>query len=111
MVPAQMSTPESIDVTAAARALHAGAFLLDVREPAELALCALAGATAIPLGEVPAALGQLPEDRDILVLCHHGARSGMVTRFLRAHGFPRATNVAGGIDAWAREVDPTLPRY
>jgi rhodanese-related sulfurtransferase len=63
------------------------------------------------MGEIPARLGDLPRDQPLLVLCHHGARSLHVTRFLRAQGFALACNVAGGIDAWAREVDPTLARY
>ncbi|MFI5335176.1 MAG: rhodanese-like domain-containing protein [Opitutales bacterium] len=106
-----METPWQIDVLTAVHRLQAGALLLDVREPDELACCALAGATHIPMRDIPGALGQLPPDRDILVLCHHGGRSLHVTRFLRANGFARATNVAGGIDAWAEQVDPTLTRY
>jgi adenylyltransferase/sulfurtransferase len=53
----------------------------------------------------------LPRDRPILVLCHHGGRSRRVTQFLRAHGFAHATNIAGGIDAWAVHVEPSLARY
>ncbi len=111
MVPRSMTAPWEIDVLTAARSREAGALLLDVREPDELALCALPGCTAIPLGEVPAGLARLPRDRDILVLCHHGSRSRLAVRFLREQGFDRASNVTGGIDAWARQVDPALPRY
>jgi rhodanese-related sulfurtransferase len=106
-----MPVPLETDVITAARQFAAGALLLDVREPAELAVSSLPGATAIPMRDLPAALEQLPRDRDILVLCHHGGRSAMVTRFLRAQGFARATNVAGGINAWSEQVDPELPRY
>ena len=106
-----MTTPLEIDAATAARELQTGAMLLDVREPEELAICSLPGSTDIPMREVPAALERLPQDRDILVLCHHGSRSLMVVRFLRAHGFERAITVAGGIDAWAQVVDPSLPRY
>ena len=106
-----MPTPLEIDVATATRELQSGAMLLDVREPDELAICSLPGSTDIPMREVPSALDRLPQDRDILVLCHHGSRSLMVVRFLRAHGFERATNVAGGINAWAQVVDHSLPRY
>ena len=103
--------PSEIDVTSARAQLAAGATLLDVREPDEHAICQVAGSLLLPMREVPAALDQLPRDRNLLVLCHHGARSQHVTRFLRANGFPRAINVRGGIDAWATELDPTLPHY
>jgi adenylyltransferase/sulfurtransferase len=56
-------------------------------------------------------LADLPRDRPIMVLCHHGNRSGRVTQFLRANGYSLASNVAGGIDAWAETIDPSLPRY
>lgn len=106
-----MDYPTETDVASAARLHAAGACLLDVREPHELATVAIAGALCIPMREIPARLGEMPVDRQVLVLCHHGVRSGHVTRFLRANGFPHATNVAGGIEAWALEVDPSLPRY
>lgn len=106
-----MDTPPEIDVATAAQQLRAGALLLDVREPYEVATCAIAGSRHIPMRQIPASLGDLPQDRDILVLCHHGGRSLRVMQFLRANGFARVSNVAGGIDAWAQEIDPTLPRY
>jgi rhodanese-related sulfurtransferase len=85
--------------------------LLDVREADELTLASLPGAVHMPMAEVPSRLSELPRHRDIVVLCHSGARSGRVTRFLRASGFPQTVNLAGGIDAWSREIDPTVPRY
>ncbi len=106
-----MDFPPETDVVSAARLHAAGACLLDIREPFELAIVAVAGAQHIPMREIPARMTELPADRQMLVLCHHGVRSGHVTRFLRANGFLHATNVAGGIEAWALEVDPTLPRY
>lgn len=106
-----MSVPHEIDVTAAAAMLRQGAHLLDVREVAELAVCQLPGCLHVPMGEIPARLPELPTDTPLLVLCHHGGRSARVTQFLRANGFDQAINVAGGIDAWARQIDPGLARY
>ena len=87
------------------------ALILDVREPHELAINQIAGATHIPMREVPAQMHTLPRDRYLLVLCHHGARSLRVTQFLRDQGFTTVSNIAGGIDAWAAEIDPTMRRY
>lgn len=106
-----MDTPLEVDVATAAQQQRAGALLLDVREPAEVATCAVAGSRHIPMLQIPETLPTLPCDRPILVLCHHGGRSLRVTQFLRASGFAQVTNVAGGIDAWARQIDPTLARY
>lgn len=87
------------------------ACLIDVREPHELAICQVAGAQSIPMRTIPARVGDLPQDRHLLVLCHMGGRSMRVTEFLRAQGFTAVSNVAGGIDAWAAEIDPSLSRY
>ncbi|MDI1248873.1 MAG: rhodanese-like domain-containing protein [Lacunisphaera sp.] len=106
-----MDFPLETDVTTAARLLQDGALLLDVREPDEVATCAVAGSRPIPMRQIPENTAGLPLDRQILVLCHHGGRSQRVTQFLRANGFANATNVAGGIDAWAAEIDPSLARY
>jgi rhodanese-related sulfurtransferase len=85
--------------------------ILDVREPFELAICQLPGAEHIPMQQIPARAAALPRDRHLLVLCHHGIRSRQVTRFLRAQGFTAVSNIAGGIEAWAAELDPAMPRY
>jgi rhodanese-related sulfurtransferase len=85
--------------------------VLDVREPQELAVAALDDVVHIPMGQIPGRVAELPRDRDIVVLCHMGVRSERVTAFLRASGFERAVNLAGGIDAWSREIDPAVPRY
>lgn len=84
--------------------------LLDVREPDEFACCALADSLHVPMQSVPAHLEHLPRDRPVVVMCHHGVRSLHVAAYLRQAGLD-AWNLAGGIDAWAREVDPELPRY
>jgi adenylyltransferase/sulfurtransferase len=106
-----MDAPLEIDVTTAAQRVREGALLLDVREPFEVTACAVAGSRHIPMRQIPGSLSDLPRDRLILALCHHGARSLRVTQYLRANGFPQVSNVAGGIDAWAVEIDPALPRY
>ncbi len=86
--------------------------LLDVREPWEHATAHITPSTLIPMNEVPArAFKELDEDQHLLVLCHHGARSLSVAAWLRNQGFAQAQSVAGGIDAWSRQIDPTIPRY
>jgi rhodanese-related sulfurtransferase len=86
--------------------------LLDVREPMEYQLAHIEGSTLIPMGEIPGRAHQeLDEDQHILVLCHHGARSLSVAAWLRQQGFDRAQSIAGGIDAWSRQIDPHIPRY
>lgn len=85
--------------------------VLDVREDSEVAICRIAGSTHIPMGQIPARLAELPRDRAILVQCHHGGRSLRVTQFLRANGLARVTNLKGGIDKWAVQVEPGMPRY
>jgi len=108
------SIPIQISVTEANRLHDSGrglTRLIDVREGHELQICRLAGAEHIPMREIPGRMDTLPRDQHLLILCHSGGRSRRVTDFLRAHGFERVSNIAGGIDAWAREIDPTLPRY
>jgi rhodanese-related sulfurtransferase len=85
--------------------------VLDVREPWEFATCAIAGATHVPMREIPGRISDLDSDREIVCVCHHGMRSLQVGVFLARNGFARVYNLAGGIDAWARDVEPTMPRY
>ncbi len=85
--------------------------LLDVREPQEVAICAIPDSLFIPMGTLPGRVGELPKDRDIVVVCHHGGRSAQVTLWLRAQGFDRAVNLDGGVDAWARRIDPNMKVY
>ena len=86
--------------------------LLDVREPWEAATASIAGATLIPMAEIPGRAHQeLDDEAPILVLCHHGARSLSVAAWLRNQGFDKAQSVSGGIDAWSRLIDPRIPRY
>lgn len=85
--------------------------LLDVRESWEFALCHIDGAELMPLQSVPARIGELNPEREIVVICHHGVRSLHAARFLEHNGFTRITNLSGGVDAWAREADPAMPTY
>jgi rhodanese-related sulfurtransferase len=85
--------------------------VLDVREARELDVCRLDGALHIPMAEVRDRAEELPTDRPLVVVCHHGARSQMVVDFLRGAGFDNAVNLDGGIDAWACDIDLSMPRY
>jgi adenylyltransferase/sulfurtransferase len=85
--------------------------LLDVRTPVEVAICRLPGSIFVPLQELPERLSELAPDRRIVVYCHHGIRSAQAVAFLRGKGFQKASNLAGGIEAWRREVDSSVPRY
>ncbi len=85
--------------------------LLDVREPEELAIVSLPGSLHIPMREIPARLAELDRNRPIVVMCHTGVRSRHVAGFLLANDFEDVFNLAGGIDAWAVEIDPGLSRY
>ena len=86
--------------------------LLDVRETAELQIAQIAGAIHIPMGEITMRANQeLDPEAHIVVMCHHGVRSMSVTNYLRQQGFERAQSLAGGIDRWAREIDPTVRTY
>jgi len=85
--------------------------LLDVRERWEVGIVSLDDARHIPMNELPSRLSELDSDRPVAVLCHSGGRSARVAQFLVGEGFARVANVAGGIDAWAVEVDESLARY
>jgi rhodanese-related sulfurtransferase len=85
--------------------------LLDVREPWELALCRLADSVSVPLAALPSRLPELDPDAVTVVICHHGVRSSQAALFLERNGFSSVFNLAGGIDAWSHEVDPSLPTY
>ncbi len=98
-----------------ARRADAPAVLLDVREPWERETASVIPLgftlTAIPMNEIPARLAELDGGQRIACLCHHGARSQRVAVFLSQNGFAEVANVAGGIDAWSAQHDPSVPRY
>jgi rhodanese-related sulfurtransferase len=85
--------------------------LLDVRENWEFETCHIAGSTQIPMHLIPLRAGELPDEREIVCICHHGARSMQVASFLERNGFENVTNLTGGIHAWAMQVDPSMPKY
>ena len=94
------------------RRLDAGEsiFVLDVREPHEYQICSIHG-HLIPLGDLPKRIHELDSSREIVVHCKSGARSAKAVDFLRQSGFKHATNLTGGILAWANKIDPALPKY
>ncbi len=85
--------------------------VVDVREPWERDICALVPSAAIPLRDLPARVAELPRDCALVLLCHHGGRSAQATMWLRRQGYDNAINLEGGIDAWARRIDPTMKVY
>lgn len=85
--------------------------LLDVRETWETEICTIDGSINVPLGTLPENIARLPQEEPLVVVCHHGARSMQAVMWLRAHGFKNAVNLRGGIDAWARTVDPAMATY
>jgi rhodanese-related sulfurtransferase len=85
--------------------------LLDVREPHELAIASVPGILHIPMGQVPERLSELDPAREIVVLCRSGGRSLQVARFLESRGYGNVANLTGGILAWGRDLDPSLPAY
>ena len=82
-----------------------------MREPWEYQLARIEGSRLVPLRQVPVLLEELDPEAEVVVICHHGIRSRHAGRFLEQHGFARVINLAGGIDAWSREVDPAIPLY
>src|SRR5438552_693328 len=85
--------------------------LLDVREPWEYEKARIAGAQLVPMREVPARLGEIDPDKEVVAICHHGGRSQQVAMFLEKAGYTKIHNLAGGVDAWSRTIDPSVPLY
>ena len=87
--------------------------LIDVREADEFETARIPGAELLPLSQWPAIAAEKLTDpaQPLLIQCHHGARSGQAASFLLSNGFTDVTNLAGGIDAWSQEIDPSVPRY
>jgi rhodanese-related sulfurtransferase len=113
-----MSLPEPFEITPGEvkRRSEAGERLqlIDVREPAEFALAALAGAELIPMNQIPASLPHLEEraaEGPLIIFCHHGVRSLNVVTWLRRQGIEDCLSMAGGIERWSVEIDSSVPRY
>lgn len=85
--------------------------LLDVREPWEYRIVHLDDSVLIPMRQIPAAVDTLDRDRETIVICHHGVRSRQVALYLERLGFTNVVNLSGGMDAWAKHTDTTLPTY
>jgi len=85
--------------------------IVDVREPDEFAYARIEGALLRPLGGILAWAQELDRDREYVMMCHTGNRSGSAAAFLRKMGFKQVRNLLGGIDAWSVYVDPRVPRY
>jgi len=85
--------------------------VLDVREPWEQQICTIAGSQPLPMQQIPAQFGSIDRQRPIVCVCHHGGRSAQVAMFLQRQGHEDVYNLTGGVDAWARQVDPSMPVY
>ncbi|MBW4465924.1 MAG: rhodanese-related sulfurtransferase [Pegethrix bostrychoides GSE-TBD4-15B] len=89
--------------------------LIDVREPEELAVAQIPGFVNLPLSQFAAwseqILVQFDPNIETLVLCHHGVRSAQMCAWLQGQGFTQLRNIAGGIDAYSMQVDPSVPCY
>lgn len=105
--------PDAVTVAELDRRRRAGEALtiLDVREPWELDIARFPDALAIPLMTLPARVGEVPTDHPVVVVCHHGMRSHQAMSWLRQNGVANAINLDGGIDAWARQIEPTMGVY
>jgi adenylyltransferase/sulfurtransferase len=108
-------TGEGVEISATElkqeRARKPDLVLVDVREPREAEIAHIAGARLIPLRELPGRLAELPASAAIVTHCHHGPRSLKAREILKGAGFANVRSLAGGIDAWSREVDGEVPRY
>jgi rhodanese-related sulfurtransferase len=95
----------------AAQLKHQEPMLLDVREPWEFEICHIDGSINIPMGQISQQLEQLQTANEVVVICHHGVRSQQVIRFLQQQLTAELVNLDGGVDAWARAIDPDMPVY
>lgn len=111
----QSSVPVEVTCAQVKARLEAGdkIMFLDCREPNEHQTVSIKQAKLLPMSEIQNRIGELEPHRadDIVIHCHHGGRSLRVANWLRQQGFAKAQSMAGGIDQWAIEIDPSLPRY
>ena len=95
----------------AAQLEHEKPVLLDVRENWEFEICHIDGSINIPMGQISQQLEQLQSASEIVVICHHGIRSQQVINYLQPRSSATLVNLDGGVDAWARSIDPDMPVY
>ncbi len=107
ILPAEISVTQLKAMHEAGRAF----VLLDVRERDEWETARIMWAKHVPMNDVPVRLKELPADGNVIVMCHSGYRSDRVAQYLREHDFTSVANLTGGIDAWSREIDPSVPTY
>ncbi len=92
-------------------ALRPAPVVVDVREPWEFERCRIEGSLHFPLATLGTRVDELRSAGDIVLVCHHGTRSQHAAMWLAGNGVARVHNLRGGVDAWAREVDPLMNRY
>ena len=112
--PIEIDVQETATLLASqATSTSASVLLVDCREPAEYEICHIEKAELIPMQEIPQKMGAREDwqERHVIVYCHHGIRSRRVVEWLRRQGFPQAQSMAGGIEAWSQQIDPSIPRY
>jgi adenylyltransferase/sulfurtransferase len=85
--------------------------LIDVREPHELDISRLDGIINIPMAEVAGRIGEFAKEAPLVLICRSGSRSGRVTQYLAAQGYSNVRNFDGGMNSWAREIDPDMATY
>ena len=106
---------QDIECREVQRRLEAGddLLLVDIRESDEVAVACLSDALLLPMSQLESRVGELEahREREIVVFCHLGGRSARVVAWLRERGFTQVQNMLGGIDQWAEEIDPTIPKY
>ncbi|GMQ99427.1 MAG: molybdopterin-synthase adenylyltransferase MoeB [Zetaproteobacteria bacterium] len=90
---------------------NSGLYVLDVREPHEIAICRIEGTWEIPLGQLPQRFAEVPKDQDVVVHCKLGGRSTQAMEFLKSQGYTNVKNLAGGIIRWIDDVDDSLNKY
>jgi rhodanese-related sulfurtransferase len=85
--------------------------VVDVREPWEYDICRIEGSLHVPLQTIPSRVEELPRDRDLVLVCHHGNRSRRAAQWLEQNGYARLFNLEGGVEGWATDVEPAMARY
>ena len=85
--------------------------LLDVRETWEYEICHIDKSVNISMSQISSRMTELNPDQEIVVICHHGMRSLQVANYLESQGYANISNLVGGIDDWARTVDPSMAQY